>query len=72
LAGKVWEARSVDTSGMPDEPRPRLEVRLDGHLLLVVEGWRHELKRNDGFVAARDGLLELAVRFPASTTEGGR
>jgi len=65
LDGRLWEARSTDASGFPDEPRPRVEVVLDGRVLFLVEGWRHELKQNKGFVAVRDGLMGLVAAIPA-------
>lgn len=62
LDGRLWEALSTDEAGMPDEPRPRLQVTLSGKPLAIVEGWRHELIRNAGFRDTRDALLGIASR----------
>jgi hypothetical protein len=66
LDGRLWEALSKDEAGVPDEPRPRLQVTLSGKPLAIVEGWRHELIRNAGFRDTRDALLGIASRV----TEG--
>jgi len=62
IEGRIWEARSTDPTGYPDEPRPRIRVAIDGRVLADVEGWRHELRNNEGYEAARDVLDRIAWR----------